>query len=285
MKTMNRVLTVAAVAAVIAVAAIGDASAVCVNARLFSTWNTDAGVYSYVNVPDGSDNTTIIGRFWQAGNRAAGNEGTYDDPIWLKVYPPSGRWYISGDMAGDGVSGCPNGDLIMILEDNRAGGAAYAAWRAAETPAAAQWWSFAEQGDKSFTPIPRPALSNRSPSGSSVTFNVTAPLPEQTGGTVITGFRLMQRRLPAQGNPGNSPSQYTAGQIIPPGGTAPLTIDCTAQDQVYLAFQIQYDGGQWFGDLTGPAVNVSCDPNLADPDREFKLIDKPGTKPRPTRER
>lgn len=273
MKITIRILATVAIAGLIAVVAIGDAGAVCPNPRLFGTIDTDTGTYTYIDLPAGADNQSVIGRFWQADNRAAGNEGSYDDSIWLIPY--EGRWYISGDLGGAGVFGCVNGPMIVTLENNDG---SFTSWQAVDTPALSLWWNLAPFGDKTLTPIVRPSLSNRSPAGTQVTFNVTAPGPADGVG----GYRLMQRRLAAQADPGRSPANYTPRDIIAPGATVPVTIDCSVQDQVYLGFQVAYGTGtgQFFGDNVGGTANVSCDPNMADPNREFKIIDKPVVRPK-----
>lgn len=83
---MTRILTVAAMLAVVAVIAAPIASANCLPNKTMTTWGI--GGYHYVNLPAGSTNANVVGRFWQAGGRLLANEGTFDDTQWLRFYAP-----------------------------------------------------------------------------------------------------------------------------------------------------------------------------------------------------
>lgn len=272
-----------AVLAVIAVAAtVTDANAVCSVQKLFGTFDNDSATFTYVITNPASTNATIVGHFWQAGGFALGNDGTYDDSQWLKVYPgsPAGQWYVSGAMASLGVVGCPAGRLIITFAD----GAQQAMVNVNETPAASLWWNMTRTGGNiTLVNGSRVKLSNRQVSGNTRTFDLStdaaAGFYGDSGSTnPLTSYRIMQQRKPTgQAAPGNAVSGgWTEVGSVAPGGTLTgFTIDCTTQDQVYLAVRNQYDGGQSNADNVGPITRVSCDPTLADPESpNFKVIKK-----------
>ena len=88
-------------------------SATCIPAKNFANFNTieSPGSYYYIHFGDVTvTNSDFIGRFWESGNRAGKNEGTYDDADWLResyYYPGTDSWYLNGNLGDEGVMGCP----------------------------------------------------------------------------------------------------------------------------------------------------------------------------------
>lgn len=281
MKTMTRILGLTAVLAVIAaMAPAADAS--CIPAAQFSTWG--AGGYFYVNLPAGSNNSNIVGRFWAKGNPANDNAG-YDDSQWLRFYAPTSKWYISGSTGDIPGTNCPTGSNMVLTLDLADGSSLIL--ESIETPATAVRWDFSTLGtDFSPAPKPRPRVQSSSRSGTSI--NLTVNSDAQTGGSygpqgsavaIAPTYRLATASGAA--DPGTSAAAYTPGPAITPGSPLPTSVDCsnTAVDQ-WVAVQTLIDGVP--SATVGPRTRIECDPTLADPD--FKKIDRPA-RPNPRRDR
>lgn len=276
-----------AVAAAIGLVCGGDALANCGTPKLFGTFDVDAGVYTYVNfAPGGDPATDIVGRFWQPGARSTNNEGTYSDTTWIQFYAGTGRWFLTGDLSDGGVAGCPTGAMNVLIQDTRNGQFALA--RVAENFTKTNGFNFADAGNLDLVNAPFPRLTNRSVAGSVVSYTaVIDPTPagfysdgSSTRDANITGYQLVQRRRPSSAPPAFDAAQWTnVGAAVPAaGGSVPVSIDCTTQDQVDLGVRLVFDNGQFSSDVVAGRAQVSCDPNLADPDRKFKVIDRKATK-------
>jgi len=145
MKTMTRILGVTAVLAVIALA-VPTADAACIPAAQFSSWG--AGGFFYVNMPPGATNSTVVGKFWRAGDFAGANNGAYDDSLWLRFCSeaagcPGGKWYISGSTGDIPGTVCPNGGNMILTLENLADGRTLTL-ESVETPIEAVRWDFSE---------------------------------------------------------------------------------------------------------------------------------------------
>lgn len=253
---------------------VPTASASCIPASQFSTWG--AGGYFYVNMPPGANNNTVVGKFWAKGNFGSGNSGTYDDSAWLKLYGPSGRWYISGATGDPGISGCPSGSNLIIQLDNADGSSL--TLESIETSAAVRWDYSTLNTDFNFAQKPRPQVASSSRVGTSV--NLSVNTQPQTGGTygpqgaavaVAPSYQLVVGTGSA--DPGSDAGAYSVIGPIVPGAPVPASVDCsnTATDK-WIAIQTVIDGQ---GSATvGARTRISCNPAMADPD--FKHIDRPG---------
>lgn len=281
-------IVLGAVAIVASLMLAGDANAGCPTPKLFGTFDAGRALYTYVNFAEGGDNASIVGRFWTPGSRTSVNEGTFDDTNWLRQYG-TGRWYISGDLATPAVVGCPAGAMTLLLQDSRNGELAVA--RVAEFPAQGLPFSFATVGgDMTLAATPSPRLTNRVPNATGSSWTVVIdPMTtnfysdgSSTRDANVTGYQLVQQRRATGAAVDNNAGQWAnvGTAVSAAGGSVPVTVDCTAGDQVYLGVKVIFDGGAFASDVISGRANVTCDPNLADPDRKFKVIDrKPSREP------
>ncbi|HET9300303.1 MAG TPA: hypothetical protein VFO11_10170, partial [Candidatus Polarisedimenticolaceae bacterium] len=148
------------------------ARASCIPDRLFGQVSFDYG-YHYVHVPEGLDASWggIVGRFWRAGGRLAGHEGTLDDSQWLWACQgwtcgngtPGRVFYLNGFTGMAGVYQCPkDGDLVVALQTPSEDGtwAGFAAGRIDRTPTFLLYWDFSRiDRDWTFAPIPQPSYT------------------------------------------------------------------------------------------------------------------------------
>lgn len=286
---MKKVLMVVAGACIAIAGSTVEVKAICPNERAFGTFDNFAYVFTYVHANAAADNASIVGRFWQAGARSSGNEGTYDDTNWLRPYGAPGTFYLSGFLASDGVAGCIDGTMVVALQDSATGDVAVAS--VAETPPDALWYNFTHTGgDINLVAAPRPMLSNRQVAGSTVNFDITLnPITAlsnsdgtRTPNQNISAYRLVRQTRPSSA-PAPSHNMTDGWQFVESLATttAPVVrpafpVDCTdTSSQVYLGVQLSIDGGQFLGDTVGPIVQVSCDPNMAEPGgRKFQIIDR-----------
>lgn len=258
--------------------------------------------YGYHYVFMGSDAMTdygsIVGRFWQPGQRGLHDEGPCDDSIWLVPYPPRGgdAFYMNGALGGDlgrgscVNNGCPSDEMILLLQTKTVDGtgAKFAVGRVTQQPGAATDYNYNRTDDDwLLVPIPRPRVISSSRSGTNVILdiqfdNVAMAYHENVGPvanpatpeTTVDEYRLM--RFTGTADPGRNPASWTLHATAANAGGATLTgvsVDCsnTAQD-VFLATQLSFDNGQLLSDYVSASVRIECDPNLAEP--KFKLIDK-----------
>jgi hypothetical protein len=284
---MSKKTVFGAVAVAAALACGGDALANCGTPKLFGTFDVDAGVYTYINFQAGGDPATnLVGRFWQPGARSTNNEGTYSDATWIQFYAATGKWFITGDLSDGGVAGCPTGAMSVLIQDTRNGQFALA--RVAENSTKTNGFNLADAGDLNLVSAPFPRLTNRSVAGSTVSYTAVID-PAATGfysdgsstrDANITGYQLVQRRRPSATAPNFDATQWTSvGTAVgAAGGSVPVSIDCTAADQVDLGVRLVFDNGGFSSDVVAGRTQVSCDPNMADPDRKFKVIDRKASK-------
>jgi hypothetical protein len=309
-----KVVSVVTVAAAV-LAMIPSVDAACSPARRFGQSPGPANGYFYVFMPANSTNThtSIIGRFWQQGNRAAGNEGVgCPDDIWLPVcnvvnYPcggnPTGKTrYIAGGQGETGPRGtCDNigcvqaGDMDLLVQDtNTVGGANFFMARVQETPALPLAYDFS-QINQNLAPIdiPRPFVTSSTRSGSNILLDLRLD-------PVNTGFYSFPIGTPVVGNISGvrihtftgtaEPSRdrtawvadttsrpYTGNAIVVPGFIANCSNTTT---DVFVSAALEFDNGQFTSDYVSGSMRVECDPNVSDPNR-FRMIQRPdpGQKP------
>lgn len=284
-------------AVALAVVAAPLAEATCAPAKRFSQWDASSATYAYTNFQQPQTNAAIIGALWQTGARSAANEGSgCEDTSWLNPY--AGQWYINGflnglDPQGDlcQPTGCPSGDMTIVVEAPRSGGGAeFGVTRVGETSFG---FNYSTAGTLNTADIPRPNVSSSGRSGTNVNINFTLPGRDSAYAgaapvnQAISSYRIVRFR--GNADPGRGSGQWSLLQSFPynsAGVSGSLTIDCadTTQDE-FIATQVSYDNGQYLGALVSQSVRIECDPNLANPDRDFKLIDRPTTGPRPIRDR
>jgi hypothetical protein len=273
MKTMTRILGTVAVLAVVALVA-APANAGCLPNKTLTGWTGSAFGYNYVTLPGGQDNASVVGRFWQTGNRALANEGQFNDSFWLRPYPAAGpdQYYILGELGDAAVFGCPTGSMPRTVDTASGHNLTI---NVPENPPAV--FDIGQFGDNlSFGSKPRPQVASSARNGTNVDLQVN--VAGQTGGlygggavAVTLGYRIVSAT--GSSDPGSSAALYAPGPTVTPGTPAPFVADCTnpAVDR-WIAVQSIVDGVP--ADTVGPRTRINCNPAMADPD--FKHIDRPG---------
>lgn len=294
----RRILTVLGIAGLLVVAGVAtDASAACNPTKDFKLAYgqcplTDA--LCMMNFPGDAivdpTNAAMIGRFWQAGNRPAANEGA-GCPASVYLLPGDAQQLtIFGQMGGDfgfgacDNAGCPAGTLVMVIQTLSADGskAFYAAGKVNETIGEFDFgrggtnWQVAE--------VPRPRVTSSSRGGSTVTLNLSFDAPVGAYGdadgfarsSILSGYQVV--RFEGSADPGRNPAAWTnIGAVIPVtesgatlGGFGAVCGGTT--DDVFIAMRPIFDAGQFSGDYVGASTRIECDPAVADP--RFKMIDR-----------
>jgi hypothetical protein len=270
------------VGAVMLVAPAAEAS--CLPAKLFSTWDFDDGVYFYVNNFSG-DFTGTVGAFWETGNRALSNEGTYPVNEWLSYYAGYG-WYLNGNMGDSRVTGCPATQMIVVVTEDGADGSLsnFIAGAANETPAKGNAFNYA---DLTFTPIPAPSVTGSTRlADNNVEVDLLIADPAAGYSTrdgipatdVITAINIYT--IKSNTRPTSNPADWTLAQsaAYAGGDTSVVGLVADCQDQgtdTWLGAGIEF-GGEYSSELITVGNVVECDPALADPDDKFQLIQGKG---------
>ncbi len=268
----------------------------CLPGKMFSQWDPWHGVYAYVYMPAGATTSLaadpaaptggLVGRLWQAGDRALANEAGPACRVdaWLR---PCGTgecygsaWgYVNGVLNGSAngppclAFGCVEDAMIILIETTSVAGdrAYFATANAIETPPQALYYDYSS-ADGYLTEIPAPSLALIERHGRLLTFGVV--FGDVGGGYfgsngpaegTITGFRLV--RAVGRSDPGRAAGAWTFVQRADnTGGTVSLegaTIDCSAAidgADIYLGTQLEFDHGQFLGDYVGASVRVDCSP-------------------------
>ena len=272
---MRRPGSASILAAVLVLAAATQAArANCLPNKTLTSWGSDG--YFYVNMPAGANNINVIGRFWQTGGRAIANEGTFDDPQWLRLCPAEScgteKWYILGELGTAGVLGCPAGSLTLTVDTLSGHNLTV---ELDETPATFAFDLSRFGTDLSFGAKPRPVVRSAHREGATIVLELG--IDPQSGGIYSLGsavaaaptYRLMSAT--SASDPGPLAATYTPGPIITPGTLVPFNMDCTQPglDQ-WLAIQTIVDGVS--SDTVGQRSRLSCN-ILAEP--EYKHVDRP----------
>jgi hypothetical protein len=287
-KTKTILGLLATVAVVLAVSAI-DASANCIPAKVAGNFDPALGLYAPW-IPGAPVNEgTLKGRFWTQGNRSGGNEGALQGFLYFFA----GTIYMNANLGDGDVVGCPANRLLTVaqVETLDGGGTRFLAATVDEISGPAFDFQYGNLGSLELVEMPRIQVLSSSRSGSVVTLNFSIPPITGTYGpgadTAIQAVNVLSAAGTA--DPGRNAAAYTLLQRFPTTAGSPVngsvTVDCsnTATDR-FVVTQIEFDQGVG-SDLVSRAVRVECDPTLADPNREFKMIDGPKDKPRPVRER
>ncbi len=253
------------------VATMSPARANCLPNKTLTSWGVNG--YFYVNMPAGATNANVIGRFWQAGGRALANEGTFDDTNWLRLYGPTQKWYILGELGTAGVFGCPAGSLIVTV-DTLSGHSL--TMQVDETPAGNAFDLSRFNTDLDFGTKPRPRVMSSSRAGTVVNLQLT--VIARTAGIYTLGaavaatptYRLMSAF--GSSDPGGLASAYTPGPAIVPGSPTSFPVDCSnPAGNEWIAIQEIVDGVP--SDTVSPRTRLNCNPAMADP--EYKQVDRP----------
>jgi hypothetical protein len=271
----------AALTVVCAVATLGTtASATCHGSKSAANWNSSTYAYSYWISPPGyaTSSTQLVGRFWQLGDRAAGNEGTCTPSTcgfgaeWL-YFTPDGL-SMNLFLGAAEFQGCPIGRAIVVAENISSDGtnAAFLVGTADETPQLIFNWDFSVFGNRNFVPVPAPQVSNRSQAGTTVTVDVAMSSAASaafgpSGASVITGYRV----LDAAGNsdPGRNSALYApVGTVAGPAGGSivGVNLDCSNPSVAHqLAVQVLFVDGV-ATTYVSHVTPVTCSPTCLDTD-------------------
>jgi hypothetical protein len=275
---MKRNLWIGIVAAtVVMFAAVSTTGAICIPPKLFSTYNGNTGTYYYVQFGTTNDDNSTVGQFWQTGARAAANEGTCTSDQWIIVngyYPGTDSWYLNGDMGGLGcMNGCVSTDITVTGGHTTAG-----TWFAASVgeSGGVPAFDFTSLATNVVAVDATPRVSSSSRSGDVVTVNFATP--DLTGGVtgdVVLGTATIYKIASATRPSNDLATGWVAvADVAAAGGTATDSADCADPNtNVWYGLGVTVEGEA--PSFVSSLVEVECDPNLADPDDRFRLIDRP----------
>jgi hypothetical protein len=207
---------------------------------------------------------------------------------------------VFGLITGTGcfASTCPVGDFIVLVEDYGPSGppgvgdsASFVGWRVNETPPDIRYWDlsrFCEGATNCtipFVPYPVPMIISATKNDVTGERDLTADAADmslnvyvyntqgpQPASGIIQSYDLMISH--GAGDPGRDRQNWSLLGQIPynDSGLAgqPITVPCdTIVDDSYIAFGATFVGGPPGGPvesaLVGQAIQIECDPNLADP--------------------
>ena len=273
--SIRRLVFVATIATFIA--AWQPAAASCIPDRTASNYNPLTEVFAAWNPPAGyrTDTAGLAGSFWQLGNYAGANQGTYSAAGgWLYFY--AGGIVMGAHLSDPGVISCPaNGSrLATVAEDISTDGAsaAFVVGTTDETPSGAVNWDYSVYGNRNLVPIPPAQVSNVTRGPTILTVDVTvasaaAAAFGASGAAVISGYRVVD--APGFSTPGRLASGYTTIRTIPGsagGSVTGVSLDCSnPSTSHFLAVQIAFDGvvGTRY---VGPVTELRCSGNCADAD-------------------
>lgn len=269
----------------IACAVSNGARANCNVPYSFAGYGYDPSMYSYVHFGADAEPTTdaIVGRFWEAGDRAGGNEGIYDDSQWLTLEGPD-RWDFQGWLGADGVAGCVRYEMILLLQDTTldstdasfvAGRVRFDGYTEHEFP----FWVTGLSWDA--VKFPTACRRHQRRRGSVVTVDLA--LDRMTGGfygepgmlptDTIAAYTVWVAR--GQDDPGRSTGAWTLKARVPntgdPAALAGLQVDCSGPNDAFIAVGVEFDHGQFSSDFVGKPTRIRCGrgaPDQADADAD-----------------
>jgi hypothetical protein len=236
------------------------------------------GTYRYVLFPSGTPATaeSIVGRFWQPGQYAGTNQGTCDETHWLTrcdtdctVQSTGPAFYINGNLgAMPCTSGCPDGEMVVLLEERGFSGGLFLVARVDET--SGPMFDFSRLGtDLVPVPIPRPRVVSSAP-GVILDLEFDDPaagfrgLPGVPASGTITAIHVLLWR--GLGSPPLGRQGWTLLARLPyTGGTTSGTVNvgnpCPANGaSVYLAAALELENGAVLTDYTSQRNSLGCIP-------------------------
>lgn len=289
MRTMNKILGLAVVAAV-AIAVAAPATAGCLPGKTVATFGNGGSTF-WLNPggPSALDTASITGRFWQQGNRALGNEGSCTG--FLYFYAPGGGVAMNQFLGDACVTACPAGRLLTLAQaaSNDGSKSYFLAASVDEVSGPPTDFAYETLGNLNMIELPKPFVVSSSRATPLV--NLTVNIPAVSAGVYgpgaassVTGYRVLSATGAA--DPGRSAAAYTSVEATTAstGGAVnglAIDVDCSnpAVDR-WVVTQLQMDQGV-LSDLVSGAVRVNCNPGIADP--TVPTINKPGKgKGRPT---
>jgi len=292
-----------------------QAWAACAPARVFRSVGAPVTNNIKISaVGSAQSGPNVIGRFWDSDDMNNSNNGLAG-PNFGSLCPPSVwwlaagvNWKIDGQQGGTGcgAAGCPATNMTVLVEDYDEAGAPgvdgsafYMGWMVESTPASARWWDYGlVDGATAAATIPMLEFPNlivtgSSRAGQSITVNYQNLDQTNNNHTwqasvgdvyptadVIREWQLV--KATGTSDPGRARAlgwvtvQSTA--YVPGGAPAVFNVPCSsiATDE-YLAVGIGFEGGTGVIDsaLVGSAIQIECDPNIAQPDLPTEMDRKP----------
>jgi hypothetical protein len=219
---------------------------------------------------------------------------------WWQVGATTQRG-TDGLISGTGcfASTCPAGDLCQVVEDWGPGGppgvdstAFFVGWRSNETPPDFRYWDFAKfcgtancSVPMNEFPVPRVESSTRNAgtgdaeivTGSDRDPSVNVYVQTPTAGPasqLIESYDLMISTGATDPGRDRNSGDWSLLASIPYADAAlggqPIVVPCANEiDDAFIAFGLTFVGGPPGGpvpsQLVGSAIQIECDPNIADP--------------------
>ena len=286
MRTVAKMVVIAGALAL----AVTSAAANCIPAKLASTFNEQG--YVYIDMGSGVTNTQTVGRFIGAG-APSNNNGTYGSSEWLFV-DIGGKLSMQANLGDARVNGCPAGTLVtriytpttnpprfltLVATEGSCGSSSVFDFRCCDCQP-----PFPTGGILSAVPVPRPRplASSRIPGGSvniHWSFDaVGAGNPTGHPAGALAAYELVRA---IGSDPGRDPAGWTVVTSVSSDGTAPVTLDATAncglpnQDE-YYATRLAFKDNEKSLIVSQP-TRVNCNPALAEP--HFNVVPKRPTGP------
>lgn len=313
----RRILFVFVAVAFVAIVASPSAKADCGSPQQLATAFTDTGTNYYVvfntagPLAQDMTNATVVGRFWDANNKAnINNDGGGCPEEYFSSAISGTQWAVDGYIGGNNpfdptnTQRCVNNgacmsfgtSLILVFETKTLDGkgAAFAAGRVKNSFEVAGSgtttdYDYSRTGaDFVMTPVPRPRVTNSSRTTTTINLNLhyddTSTAIHLTDGFTASNTLVSYKLLEGTGatDPGRNPASWATVKRTDanPGGAVDITgvpIDCTNPAVPHwIALLPQFQGGSFGpvdGTYVGEAVKINCDPTLAQP-KDVKPIGK-----------
>jgi hypothetical protein len=251
--------------------------------------------YAYFSGSTGNP-ADFLGSFWQLGNFAGANNGTWEAPNW--VYVNGDGAYISGQWAQDpGIVGCPPPGSVnmayVISSPAAGGGSVFAAGCSSSDPGSGNFnFGLSQQGAIiPAQPMPKPSVINSTRNGAaSVTIDVAAPtvpggiLDEGSCSLAPQSYRVYARVV-NRGDPAPTERGRLAGTWAPVGGPFPIGSPATVNVltpgmvDIYLAYGIIFNEGVETEHVGANSTVVQGGTTSSNQPSDFKIIKKPIRRP------
>jgi len=284
MKKLSVLVSILAIGLMMAVVA-PSAEANCIPGKIGG--NADYPLYAYIDFADASgDNSSLIGQFWVPNdpgirNDPAGTVPGYAGPVQQWAFGVPGvtyYWYFYVDLGSANFTGCPlpGASLTVYLENTATD--KFVLWTADEFAQGGNlnWLFRPSQGFAAAGDSPRPTVNSSARNGTSVDMNVTVADPsaghwQQSTAGGITGVNLYAKPSADAPDPNDLNGWAMVGSVTATGGTTDVSVDCTdTNTSQWLAAGIMVDSQD--PQVFSESIQVECDPNLADPGDNFKVV-------------
>lgn len=258
--------------------------------------NRTFGGYSYFGGTNGNT-ADLLGSFWQLGNFAGANNGTWEAPNWNLIN--GNGLYINGQWAADtGIVGCPT-PLVqvkmayVVSAPGAGGGSVFAAGCALSDPQSTNF-TFGTSASGSTLPaqqIPKATVLSSTRNGSaSVDVQVAAPavpggvLDEASCNLAPQTYRVyakvLSRGAGAPADRGRLSGGWTAvGGPFPIGSPATVNIPTPGTNDIYLAYGIIFNDGVETEHVGANSTVVQGGTTSSNQPNDFKIIKKPIKRP------